>query len=72
MKFLLSTALLLLLVNGSLAADTPPAEEGFVSLFDGKTLDGWKIGDNAEIFGPGRHDRDGVSRLEPPPRALVL
>lgn len=26
------------------------SEEGFVSLFDGKTLDGWKIGDNAGIF----------------------
>ena len=25
-------------------------EEGFVSLFDGKSLDGWKIGANAESF----------------------
>ena len=25
-------------------------EEGFVSLFDGKTLDGWKVGENAAAF----------------------
>lgn len=25
-------------------------EEGFVSLFDGKTLDGWKVGGNASAF----------------------
>jgi hypothetical protein len=25
-------------------------EEGFVSLFDGKTLDGWKVGENAGAF----------------------
>ena len=34
----------------SLAADAPQPEVGFVSLFDGKTLNGWKVGDNAELF----------------------
>ena len=28
----------------------PAPEEGFVSLFDGKSLDGWKVGDNAGVF----------------------
>ena len=32
------------------AAETTPAEEGFVSLFDGKTLTGWKVGENASVF----------------------
>jgi hypothetical protein len=51
MRHLLTmAALALLIANSSLAAETPPAEEGFVSLFDGKTLDGWKAGDNADIF----------------------
>jgi hypothetical protein len=61
---LLSVALVLLLLNGCSAADAPPqvAEEGFVSLFDGKTLDGWKIGDNAEIF----QVRDGMIVMECP------
>ena len=49
MKSLLSGLLVLLLVNGSLVADTPRPEKGYVSLFDGKTLDGWKVGDNAGI-----------------------
>jgi hypothetical protein len=46
----------------SLGADTPQPEEGFVSLFDGKTLDGWKVGDNAEIF----QVRDGMIVMECP------
>ena len=62
MKSLLSAALVLLLVHGSFAADAPQAEEGFVSLFDGKTLDGWKIGENAEVF----QVRDGMIVMECP------
>ena len=50
MKFLLPAILFFLPAIVSRAADVPQAEEGFVSLFDGKTLDGWKIGDNAEVF----------------------
>jgi hypothetical protein len=61
-KSLLSAALVLLLVNGSLAADTPQAEKGFVSLFDGKTLDGWKVGENADVF----QVRDGMIVMECP------
>jgi hypothetical protein len=49
-KFILGAALALLLADISWAADAPQTEEGFVSLFDGKSLDGWKIGENASIF----------------------
>jgi len=35
---------------GVWAAETPQTEAGFVSLFDGKTLDGWKVGENASVF----------------------
>ncbi|HSU67995.1 MAG TPA: DUF1080 domain-containing protein [Tepidisphaeraceae bacterium] len=31
-------------------AQPQPDKDGFVSLFDGKSLDGWKIGDNAESW----------------------
>ncbi len=62
MKSLLSTVVLLLLVTGSFAADAPQSEPGFVSLFDGKTLNGWKIGDNAEVFTV----RDGMIVMECP------
>jgi len=35
----------------SLAGATLPAQDaGWVSLFDGKTLDGWKVGENAATF----------------------
>jgi hypothetical protein len=35
----------------SLAGATLPAQDaGWVSLFDGKTLDGWKVGENAPTF----------------------
>ena len=62
MKLLPITALLLLMSTGLLAADTPGPEEGFVSLFDGKTLDGWKVGANAEVF----QVRDGMIVMECP------
>ena len=61
-RSLLSAALVLLLVNGSYAADTSQPEEGFVSLFDGKTLDGWKVGENADVF----QVRDGMIVMECP------
>jgi len=32
------------------AADKPAAKEGWISLFDGKTLNGWKVGQNADSF----------------------
>ena len=62
MKILLSTVVVFLCARGAFAADTPPLETGFVSLFDGKTLDGWKIGQNAEIF----QVRDGMIVMECP------
>jgi len=62
MKFLSIAPLVLLLANGALAADAPKPEKGFVSLFDGKTLDGWKVGDNADVF----QVRDGMIVMECP------
>lgn len=44
------------LAANPLAAQPASSEEGFVSLFDGKTLNGWKIGDNATLF----HVEDGM------------
>jgi hypothetical protein len=49
-------AALALLATDPLTAQTPPPEDGFVSLFDGKTLTGWKVGDNAALF----HVEDGM------------
>jgi hypothetical protein len=62
-KFLPTAALVLLWATASWAADAPQPEEGFVSLFDGKTLDGWKVGENAEVF----QVHDGVIAMECPP-----
>lgn len=62
MKYMQTAGLVLLLAISPLAADTPPLEEGFVSLFDGKTLDGWKVGQNASIF----QVRDGMIAMECP------
>jgi hypothetical protein len=41
---------LLLVCTASLFHATAATEEGFVSLFDGKTLDGWKINQAPESF----------------------
>jgi hypothetical protein len=56
-KSLLLATAVLLLASRPLKADSPPKagadsppEAGFVSLFDGKTLDGWKVGANADVF----------------------
>jgi hypothetical protein len=59
---LLTATLILLPATGALAADAPQPEAGFVSLFDGKSLDGWKVGDNAEVF----QARDGMIVMECP------
>ncbi|MBS1501002.1 MAG: DUF1080 domain-containing protein [Bacteroidetes bacterium] len=32
------------------SAKTPHPRDGWISLFDGKSLNGWKVGDNAETF----------------------
>ena len=62
MKFLLTAVSVLFLATSSLAADPSQTEEGFVSLFDGKTLAGWKVGDNAELF----QVRDGTVVMDCP------
>lgn len=61
-ELVLAFGLVLLLATGPLAAQTPAPEEGFVSLFDGKSLDGWKIGDNSELF----QVHDGMIVMECP------
>jgi hypothetical protein len=53
----------LLLATVAVMADGSESETGFVSLFDGKTLDGWKVGENANLF----HARDGMIQMECPP-----
>jgi len=63
MNLFIRANLILLLAAGSLLADTPLPEEGFVSLFDGKSLDGWKVGENADVF----QVRDGMIVMECPP-----
>lgn len=62
MRFLAVAALVLILSGSSFAADTPQPEDGFVSLFDGKTLNGWKVGENADLF----QVRDGMIVMECP------
>jgi hypothetical protein len=63
MKLLCSAASALLLAGTILAADTPAPEPGFVSLFDGKSLDGWKVGEHADLF----QVKDGLIQMECPP-----
>ena len=62
MKFLTTAAIVLTLASNCFAADAPQPEEGFVSLFDGKTLNGWKIGENADLF----KVRDGMIVMDCP------
>ena len=62
MKFLLSATLVSLLAIGTRAADAPLPEDGFVSLFDGKSLAGWKVGENADVF----QVNDGMIVMECP------
>lgn len=59
---LLAAAALLLPFAASFAANAPETEAGFVSLFDGKTLEGWKIGNNANAFSV----HDGVIVMDYP------
>ena len=49
-KWALITVAALLFGHAPADGQIPAPEEGFASLFDGKTLDGWKVGDNAELF----------------------
>ena len=63
MKSLFSVAPALLFATTVLAADAPAIEPGFISLFDGKSLAGWKVGENADVF----QVRDGMIEMECPP-----
>jgi hypothetical protein len=62
MRSLAVAALVLMLSGSAPAADAPQPEEGFVSIFDGKTLNGWKVGENAALF----QVRDGMIVMECP------
>jgi len=62
MKLLLPVALISVLATGAWAAGPFQPEPGFVSLFDGKTLDGWKVGNNAAVF----QVRDGMIVMDCP------
>jgi hypothetical protein len=59
---LLAAAALLLPFAAAFAANAPETEEGFVGLFGGKTLEGWKIGKNANAFSV----HDGVIVMDYP------
>ena len=62
MRFPATAAIVLTVASNCFAADTPQPEEGFVSLFDGKSLNGWKVGENADLF----QVRDGMIVMECP------
>lgn len=59
---MLTIALGLLLAMNLMAAETIAPEQGFVSLFDGKSFDGWKIGQNSNMF----KIKDGMIVMECP------
>jgi hypothetical protein len=48
--FALAATIVALTAFGRITAQTTQPEEGFVSLFDGKSLEGWRVGDNASVF----------------------
>ncbi len=50
MKSIACFGLSLLLCTCAWAAEPTVSEDGFVSLFDGKTLNGWKANENAKTF----------------------
>ena len=52
-KIILSSALIVcLVIGGSMRPPSSmhPASDKWISLFDGKTLNGWKVGENAATF----------------------
>ena len=50
MKCFAFTAAILLCVTPFCLGATQPDAKGWISLFDGKSLDGWKVGKNADSF----------------------
>jgi hypothetical protein len=52
-RLVIVTACIAVFATYALAADKPQPSadsDGWISLFDGKTLDGWKVGKNADSF----------------------
>jgi hypothetical protein len=60
---LLGTAIVTTPAEPAATSTSPAPEPGFVSLFDGKSLDGWKVGENANLFSV----KDGMIQMECPP-----
>jgi hypothetical protein len=50
MRPLLTSLLVLVIVAGSSFKDHPKNNDEWISLFDGKSLDGWKVGENPGTF----------------------
>jgi hypothetical protein len=50
MKYLLSFCAALLLMTSLSSLETQPQKKGWIKLFDGKSLDGWKAAENPETF----------------------
>ena len=50
MRKLLSALVLSVTVAASAQAADQEKEQGFVSIFDGKSFDGWKINENKESW----------------------
>ncbi|UCC96939.1 MAG: DUF1080 domain-containing protein [Phycisphaerales bacterium] len=46
----MTLSLILTTAQAASVAASEAAEQGWISLFDGKTLDGWKAGENSETF----------------------
>src|SRR3546814_20859090 len=49
-RLLLSVLFVQLSVGAMADLPAPTTEDGWISLFDGKTLDGWKVNENPETF----------------------
>ena len=49
-RLAMAIAMMSTLVACCAAAEKPEAKDGWISLFDGKSLDGWKVGHNASSF----------------------
>jgi Domain of Unknown Function (DUF1080) len=62
MKIPALAAVLLFAATAVIAAEAPADETGFVSLFDGQSFAGWRVGDHAELFSVA----DGMIVMESP------
>jgi hypothetical protein len=53
-------SLIILIITMMVATNNRPADEGWISLFDGKSLNGWKVSERPETFSV----RDGMIAVE--------